>query len=81
MICFKNYFDVLTPNVLVNKLFETKDKKENDKLIKESKIRQSNLKDEIEKMPEDEKKFEKRDKVLKIVNEIIDFNKFNRVRD
>ena len=39
MICFKNYFDVLTPNVLVNKLFETKDKKENDKLIKESKIR------------------------------------------
>ena len=35
----------------------------------------SNLKDEIEKMSEDEKEFEQPDKILKIVKEILNFNR------
>ena len=53
---FENYFDASVPNALANKLFETKDKKENNKLVKEIKNRWSNLKDEIEKMSEDDQK-------------------------
>ena len=53
---FENYFDASVPNALANKLFEVKDKKENNKLVKEIKNRWSNLKDEIEKMSEDDQK-------------------------
>ena len=53
---FENYFDASVPNASANKLFETKDKKENNKLVKEIKNRWSNLKDEIEKMSEDDQK-------------------------
>ena len=42
--------------------------------IKTIKNRWSNLKDEIEKMSENEKEIEKPDKILKIVEEILDFN-------
>ena len=38
------------------------------------KNRRSNLKDEVEKMSEDEKEIEQPDKILKIVKEILDFN-------
>ena len=44
---FENYFDASVPNALANKLFEVKDKKENNKLVKEIKNRWSNLKDEM----------------------------------
>ena len=57
------------------KLYETKDAKENSELVEEIKNRWSNLKDEVEKMSEDEKEIQKPDKILKIVKEILDFNK------
>ena len=38
------------------KIYETKDEKENNELIKLTKVRWSSLKDGIEKMSEDEKK-------------------------
>ena len=44
-------------------------------LVEEIKSRWSNLKDEIKKMSEDEKEIEKPDKILKIVKEMLDFNK------
>ena len=44
-------------------------------LVQEIKNRWSILKDEIKKMSEDEKEIEKPDKILKIVKEILDFNK------
>ena len=44
-------------------------------LVEEIKNRWSILKDEIKKMSEDEKEIEKPDKILKIVKEILDFNK------
>ena len=43
-------------------------------------VKWSILKDEFEKMSEDEKEIEQSDKVLKMVKEIIEFNKKNSVR-
>ena len=54
---FKTYFNFSIPSALVKQLYETKYKKKNNELVKEIKNRWSNLKDEIEKMSEDEKKF------------------------
>ena len=84
---FKDYFDFLVPSPLAKQLFETKKKKENNKLVEEIKNRWSNLKDEVEKrnvwrwkgMSEDEKEIEKPDKILKIVEETREINRQHRV--
>ena len=59
MNLFKEYFDFSVPNALAKKLYETKNKKKNDELVELIKVRWSNLKDEIKKMSEDEKRTEK----------------------
>ena len=74
---FKEYFNFEVPSALAKKLFETKDKKENNELVELIRVRWSNLKDEIEKMSEDEKETEKPDKILEIVEEILIFNREN----
>ena len=71
----KKYFDFSKPIDLANKLYETKDAKENSELVEKIKNRWSNLKDEIKKMSKEEIKNEKPNEILGIVNEIIDFNK------
>ena len=55
-------------------LYKTKKKKKNNKLVEEIKNRWSNLNDEIKKMSEDEKN-EEPDKIFKINEEVLDFNK------
>ena len=72
---FAKYLNFSKPIDLTKKLYETKDAKENSELVEEIKNRWSNLKDEVEKMSEDEKEIQKPDKILKIVKEILDFNK------
>ena len=57
------------------KLYETKDKNNNNELVELIRVRWSNLKNVIEKMSKDEIKTEKPDKILEIVKEILDFNK------
>ena len=74
---FKEYFNFKVPSALEKKLYETKDKKKNIDLAELIKIRWSNLKDEIEKMSEDEKETEKPDKILEIVEKILVFNREN----
>ena len=74
---FKKYFNFEVPSALAKKLFETKDKKENNELVELIRVRWSNLKDEIGKMSEDEKETEKPDKILEIVEEILIFNREN----
>ena len=59
---FKEYFNFKVPSPLTKKLFETKDKKRNNKLLELIRVRWSNLQDEIEKMSEDEKETEKPNK-------------------
>ena len=59
MICLKIILILWYLVFWQKKLYETKDEKENNELIKLIKVRWSNLKDEIEKMSEDEKKLKK----------------------
>ena len=72
---FKTYFNFLAPIDLAKKLFETKDKKKNSDLVEEIKNRWSNLKDEIKKMSQEERKNKKTNDILGIINKIFDFNK------
>ena len=59
---------------MAKKLNETKKKKKNNELVKRIENRWSNLKDEIKKISEDEKEIEQPDRILKIVEEVLDFN-------
>ena len=72
---FKDYFNFIVPSALVKKLNKAKNKNKNNELVEERKERWSNLRDEIKKMPEDEKKIEQPDRILKIVERILEFNK------
>ena len=74
MICLKIIFILQYLVLWQKKLYETKDKKNNE-LAELIKVRWSNLKDEIEKRSEDEKKPEKPDKILEVFKEILEFNK------
>ena len=56
-------------------LFETKDKKKNNNLVNVIKSELRDLKDEIEKMCENEKEIEKPNKIVKIVEDILKFEK------
>ena len=59
---------------MAKQLYKTKKKKKHNKLVEEIKNRWSNLEDKIKEMSEDEKKNEQLDKILKIVEEVLDFN-------
>ena len=72
---FKDYFNFAVPSALAKKLYETTNKNKNNELVKLIKSRWSDLKDEIEKMSEYEKEIEQPDKIFKIVEKILDFNK------
>ena len=47
---FGDYFNFSVPSALAKKLFETKDKKENNEFVELMRVRWSNLKDKIGKM-------------------------------
>ena len=53
---FKHYFNFVIPSALAKELYETKTKNKNNELVKAIKNRWINLKDEIKKMSEEEKK-------------------------
>ena len=72
---FEKHFNFTALTILAEKLFKTKGKKKNNDLVKLIKVRWSDLKDEIEKMSEDEIEIEKPDKILKIVEDILEFIK------
>ena len=71
---FKKYFHFLAPTVSAKKIYEKKDKKENSELVNVIKSGIIDLKDEIKKMSKEQIENEKPDKVLEIVEEILDFN-------
>ena len=60
------------------KICETKDKKKNNKSVNVIRSGLSDLKKEVENMGEEEKEIEQPDKILKIVEEILEFNKQNQ---
>ena len=53
---FKKYFYASVPTALARKLYKAKDKKENNELVNVIKSELINLKEEIEKMFEEETK-------------------------
>ena len=71
---FKKYFSLLALTVLTKKLYETKDKKENNELVNVIKSGIIDLEGEIKKMSIEEMENEKPDKKLEIVEEILKFN-------
>ena len=64
--------------MLVKKLYEAKDKKRNNDLVNMIKSGLSDLKDEIKEMSEDETKIEKPDKIVDLVEKILEFNEQNQ---
>ena len=75
---FEKHFSSIAPTVLAKKLYDTKNKDKNNELVNVIKCRLCYLKKEITNMSEEENKIEKPDKILKIVREILDFNKKNQ---
>ena len=71
---FKKHFNFEVPTVLAKKLFKTKNKNKNNELINVTKSGLSDLKDEIKEMSKEEIENKKPDKILKIVEEILNFN-------
>ena len=53
---FKYYFNFLKPSDLAHKLFEIKDEEKNNDFVEEIKNRWRKLKDDIEKLSDDDKK-------------------------
>ena len=77
MNCSKNIFifqHLKKLPVSAKKLYEAKDKKENNELVNVIKSGIIDLKDEIKKMSKEEIENEKPDKILEIVEEILKFN-------
>ena len=72
---FKDYFNFVASTVLAKELFEANNKNKNSELVNLIKSGLYNLKDKIKEMSEEEKEFEKPDKILEIVEEIFEFNK------
>ena len=75
---FEKHFSSIAPTVLAKKLYDTKNKDKNNELVNVIKCWLCYLKKEITNMSEEEKKIEKPDRILKIVREILDFNKKNQ---
>ena len=71
---FKKHFHFQRPIDLLKHLFETNDRKENTKLVSVINSELKDLKEEIIKMSEEERKIEKPDKIVKIAKRILKFN-------
>ena len=75
---FNYYFNFVGPSDLAKKLFEIKDEKKNNDFVEEIKNVWSKLKAVAKEMPEEKIKNQKPDKILKVVEEILKFNKQNQ---
>ena len=76
---FESYFNFVAPTVLKKHLYEIKSKKESDKLVNIIKSGLIDSKNKIKEMSEDQNKIEKQDKILKIGEEILEFNEKEKV--
>ena len=75
---FKKHFNFEVQSALVKQLYETKNKKKNFKFVNVIKRGLSDLKDETKEMSKEEIENEKMYRILKIVEEIIDFNQLEQ---
>ena len=75
---FQKHFNFQTPIAMLRDLFHTNNKKKNNDLVNVIKSGWSDLKDEIEKMSENEIELEKPNKMVDIVERILEFNRQNQ---
>ena len=78
MILFKKYFYYDVPSFLLKELYKIKNKEKNNVFVNITNSGLKDLKEDIKVMSEKEKENEKPDKVVKIVEEILKFNKQNQ---
>ena len=71
---FQEYFKFQMPTIMSKTLYSLNDKKKNNLLVNTIKSGLSDLKNEIKKMPKEEREIEKPDKIVEIVEEILKFN-------
>ena len=72
---FKNYFLFQTLYALLKDLYQTNDKEKNNKLVNVINSGLKDLKEEIKKMPKEEKEIEEPDVIVEIAEDILEFNK------
>ena len=72
---FKEYFKFESPTDLTKQLFKTKNENKNNDLVNVIKSELIDLKKEIEKASEEEIKTEKPNEIVKIIEEILEFNR------
>ena len=75
---FQKYFKFTKPSALLKKLCCTNNTKENKKLVDLIESGLKDLKDEIKEMSENEIEIERPDKMLDLVQEILEFNRQNQ---
>ena len=75
---FQKHFKFTKPSALLKELYRIKNKKENKKLVDLIKSGLRDLKDEIKEMSENEIEIERPDKMVDLVQEILEFNGQNQ---
>ena len=71
---FQEYFKFQMPTAMLKTLYNLNDKKKSNLLVNTIKSGLSDLKNEIKKMPKEEREIEKPDKIVEIVEVILKFN-------
>ena len=74
----KEHLNFQRPSDMLKNLYKTNDRKKNNKLVSVINSGLKDLEDELEDMSEEERKNEKPDEIVKIVKEILEFNKQNQ---
>ena len=72
------HFNFQNPSDMLKNLYQINDKEKKNKLVNVINSGLKDLKEEIKKMSEEERKIEKPDEIVKIVREILKFNKQNQ---
>ena len=75
---FMENFNFQSQSDMLKNLDQINDKEKNNKLVNVINSGLKDLKEEIKKMSEEERKIEKPDEIVKIVREILKFNKQNQ---
>ena len=76
---YQRHLNIQRPSKMLKIVYTTNDKKENNKLADVIKSGLSDLKNEIEKMSENEKIIKQPNKIVNIVEKIFELNRQNQV--